>query len=141
MATGIAARTGWEDWGKLILRLAIGLLLILHGIAKLRNGIGWLSGPLGAFGLPTFVGYGVYIGEIVAPVLLIVGKWTRLAGLVIAFNMVAAVILARRDAIAKLNQGGGWDIELEVLFLVGGVVIFLLGSGRYAISRGAGKWD
>lgn len=141
MATSVAPRTGWEDWGKLVLRLAIGGLLLFHGIAKLKGGISWMAGPLGAFGLPAFIGYGVYIGEIVAPLLLIAGKWTRLAGLVIAFNMFAAVILARRDSIAKLNQGGGWDIELEMLFLLGGIVIFLLGSGRYALSKGVGRWD
>ena len=141
MGTSVAVRAGWEDWGKLLLRLTIGGLLLFHGVAKLQNGIGWMSGPLGAIGLPTFVGYGVYVGEIVAPLLMIVGKWTRLAGLVVAFNMLVAVLLARRDSIAKLNQGGGWDIELEMLFLLGGIAVFLLGSGRHAISKGAGKWD
>lgn len=141
MATSVAPRTGWEDWGKLLLRVMVGALLLFHGIAKLKGGIGWMAGPLGAFGLPTFIGYGVYIGEIVAPLLLIAGKWSRLAGLVVAFNMFAAIILARRDAIAKLNQGGGWDIELEMLFLLGGIAIFLLGSGKYALSKGVGRWD
>lgn len=94
MATSVAPRTGWEDWGKLVLRLAIGGLLLFHGIAKLKGGISWMAGPLGAFGLPAFIGYGVYIGEIVAPLLLIAGKWTRLAGLVIAFNMFAHALAA-----------------------------------------------
>ena len=141
MTAIVAARTGWEDWGKLLLRLTVGVLLILHGIAKLKGGVGWMAGPLGQFGLPAFIAYGAYVGEIVAPLLLIVGKWTRLAGLVIAFNMLTAIILVRRDSIAKLNQGGGWDIELEMLFLLGGIVIFLLGSGRYALAKGAGRWD
>lgn len=141
MATSVAARAGWEDSGKLLLRLTIGILFILHGIAKLKGGVGWMAGPLSQFGLPAFIAYGSYVGEIVAPLLLIVGKWTRLAGLVVAFQMLAAIILVRRDSIAKLNQGGGWDIELEMLFLLGGIVIFLLGSGRYAISKGVGRWD
>lgn len=142
MATSVVARTGWEDWGKLILRLTIGVLLLLHGIAKLKGGVGWMAGPLGEFGLPAFIAYGAYIGEIVAPVLLIAGQWSRLAGLVIAFNMLMAIILARRADIGTINpQGGGWAIELEMLFLLGGVAIFLLGSGRYAVSKGTGKWD
>jgi putative oxidoreductase len=141
MATSIAPRTGWEDWGKLLLRLTIGVLLIFHGIAKLKGGIGWMAGPLGAVGLPAFVGYGVYVGEVVAPLLLIAGKWSRLAGLVVAFNMLVAILLARRDDVAALNQGGGWAIELEMLFLLGGIVIFLLGSGKYALSKGVGRWD
>lgn len=141
MATTVAPRTGWEDYGKLLLRLTIGALLLFHGIAKLKGGIGWMAGPLGGVGLPAFVGYGVYVGEVVAPLLLVAGKWTRLAGLVVAFNMLAAILLARRADIASLNQGGGWAIELEMLFLLGGIAIFLLGSGRYALSKGEGRWD
>lgn len=141
MGTAAAITTRHEDTGKLILRLAIGGLLLFHGIAKLSNGIGWMDGMLGSYGLPAFIGYGVYVGEIVAPLLLLVGKFTRPAGLVLAFNMLVAVLLARRDSIAKLNQGGGWDIELEMLFLLGGVAIWFLGSGRYALSKGIGRWD
>jgi putative oxidoreductase len=130
-----------NDSGKLVLRLTIGVLLLLHGIAKLKGGIGWMAGPLGAFGLPAFFGYGAYIGEVVAPLLLIAGKWTRLAGLVVAINMLGAIILVQRDKVAALNQGGGWAIELEMLFLLGGVALFLLGAGRYSVSRGLGRWD
>jgi putative oxidoreductase len=130
-----------NDSGKLVLRLTIGVLLLLHGIAKLKGGIGWMAGPLGAFGLPAFVGYGAYIGEVVAPLMLIAGKWTRLAGLVVAINMLGAIILVQRDKVAALNQGGGWAIELEMLFLLGGIALFLLGAGRYSVSRGIGRWD
>lgn len=141
MATAASPRTDREDWGRLVLRLAVGVLLLLHGIAKVRNGIGWMGGALGAIGLPAFVGYGVYVGEVVAPLLLIAGKFTRIAGLVVAVNMLGAIIIALRDKIGSLNQGGGWAIEVEMLFLLGGVTIFLLGSGRYALSRGVGRWD
>jgi putative oxidoreductase len=136
-----AAATGRDDTGKLILRLAIAGLLLFHGVAKLTNGIGWMAGPLGALGLPAVLGYGVYVGEIVAPLLILVGKFTRPAGLVVAFNMLMAIVLARRDSIGKLNMGGGWDIELELLFMLGGVALWFLGSGRLALSRGEGRWD
>jgi putative oxidoreductase len=141
MANSIPVTTGHEDVGKLILRLAIGGLLLFHGIAKLSNGIGWMAGMLGGIGLPAFLGYGVYVGEVVAPLLIVAGKFTRPAGLIVAFNMLVATLLARRDSIAKLNQGGGWDIELEMLFLLGGAALWFLGSGRFALSRGVGRWD
>lgn len=141
MATAVTPRTGWDDWGRLLLRLTIGVLLLLHGIAKIKNGIGWMAGPLSGLGLPAFVGYGVYVGEVVAPLFLIAGKYARIAGLVIAFNMLNAIIIALRDKIFTLNQGGGWAIELELLFLFGGVAIFFLGSGKYSLSKGEGKWD
>lgn len=133
--------TRHDDIGKLLLRLSIGGLLLFHGIAKLSNGIGWMAGMLGGIGLPAFIGYGVYVGEVIAPVLLLAGKFSRPAGLVVGFNMLVAVLLARRDSIAKLNRGGGWDIEVEMLFLLGGLAIWFLGSGRFALSRGEGRWD
>lgn len=141
MATAVTTNTSRDDVGKLLLRLTISVLLLLHGIAKVKGGIGWMGGMLGGLGLPAFIGYGVYVGEVVAPLLAIAGKFTRLAGLVIAFNMFAAIVLALRDKVFSLNQGGGWAIELEVLFLLGGVMMFFFGSGRYAVSKGVGRWD
>lgn len=141
MATPVSPRASWEDWGKLLLRVTIGGLLLLHGISKLRNGIGWMAGPLSTLGLPAFVGYGVYVGEVVAPLFVIAGKFARLAGLVIAFSLLMAIIIVLRGKVFSLNQGGGWAIELEMLFLLGGVTIFLLGSGRYSLSKGQGRWD
>ena len=131
----------FSDWGKLLLRVGTAVLLLLHGIAKLKNGIAWMAGPLGNFGLPLWVGYGVFVGEIIAPLFLILGKFSRLAGLVVAFNLFMAIVLVRRGDIVKLNQGGGWAIELEVLFMVCGVCVFLLGSGKYSLSKGEGRWD
>ena len=137
----MAARAGWDDWGRLLLRLAVGGLLIVHGIAKLKNGIGWMAGPLSGLGLPAFVGYGVYVGEVIAPIFILLGKWARIAGLVVSFNMLAAIVIALRNRVFTLNTGGGWAIELELLFLLGGVTLFLLGSGKYSVSRGNGAWD
>jgi putative oxidoreductase len=137
----MAARAGWEDWGKLLLRLAVGGLLLFHGVAKMRNGVGWMAGPLSGLGLPAFVAYGAYVGEVIAPIFVILGKWARIAGLVVAFNMASAITIALRGKVFTLNQGGGWAIELELLFLLGGIIIFLLGSGKYSISKGAGAWD
>jgi putative oxidoreductase len=131
----------WEDIGKLILRLAIAGLLLLHGISKLKNGIGWMGPMLSANHLPAILGYGVFVAEIVAPVLLILGIFARLGGLVIAFNLMMAILLARRADIFTLNRGGGSNIEVELMFLFGGLAIFFLGSGRFSVRKGAARWD
>ena len=55
------------DLGLLILRIAVGGLMLQHGIAKL-NGVSNIKGMLFATGLPAFSAYGVYITEIVAPI-------------------------------------------------------------------------
>ena len=46
-----------EDLGKLILRLAVGGLLLFHGISKVIHGVAWMHGPLGALHLPSFIAY------------------------------------------------------------------------------------
>ena len=142
MATELKTRGSAEDWGKLLLRLTVASLLLLHGIFKVKNGVAWMAGPLSAVGLPFFVAYGVYVAEVVAPVFAIVGKFTRLAGLLIAFDMVMAILLVLRERMFTISpQGGGLAIELETFFLMGGLAIALLGSGRYALSGGRGRWD
>lgn len=123
------------DAGLLVLRLGLAAILLFHGIFKVTHGVAWIAGPLGRFGLPAFFAYGTYIAEIVAPVLLIAGLWTRLAALVIAFNMAMAILLARSDDVAKINpMGGGWAIELEVILLVAAVALALAGGGRFGVT-------
>ncbi len=131
-----------EDAGKFLLRVTIAGLLLLHGIAKLINGIDPLIGLIESKGVPGFVAYGVYVGEVIAPILVLVGFKTRIAALVMAFNMVVAIGLAHAKEIFKLEpQGGGWAIEGAGIYLFGSIAIALLGAGAYSISRGRGKWD
>jgi len=131
--TGPAPRA---DAGLLVLRFAIGGLLLLHGIYKITHGVGWIAGPLGGVGLPPWVAYGVYIGEVLAPVLLILGLWVRPAALVIVIDMFMAIFLARRADVGKINpMGGGLAIEVEMLFLLGALALALAGGGRFGLGR------
>jgi putative oxidoreductase len=131
-----------DDLGKLILRLAVGGLLIFHGISKIQHGIDWLPGMLAAKGLPDWVRFGVYIGEVVGPLLVIIGLFSRLGGFAIMVNMGMAIFLAKSGDIATLNpKSGGLAIELELLFLCGGLAILLLGSGRFGLRKGIGPLD
>ncbi len=62
-------RLSHDDAGKLLLRLAVGGLMLFHGIHKLIDGVDGISGMLAAQGLPGFIAYGVLVGEVVAPLL------------------------------------------------------------------------
>jgi putative oxidoreductase len=131
--SGPAPRT---DAGLLLLRLGLGALILFHGVYKLTHGIAWIAGPLGKVGLPAWLAYGVYVGEVLAPVLVILGLWARPVALVIAFDMFMAIFLARRGDVAKINPaGGGWAIELELMYFVAALTIALAGSGRYGLGR------
>jgi len=127
-----------NDTGILIIRLTVGLLLLPHGISKLINGFDWLSGSLTNVGLPAIIRYGVFIGEIVAPLLLVIGYRARIASLIVAFNMLMTIFLAKRDQLFVIR--GGWAIELNALFLLGALALFFTGGGKYCISTKS-KWD
>ncbi len=121
------------DTGRLVLRVVLGVLILLHGISKLHGPPDFIIGMLGKAGLPSVLVYGVYIGEILAPVLLIIGVWTRLGAVIVAVNMVVAVLLVHLPDLFHLGKQGGYALELQAMFLFTAVAIALLGAGRYSI--------
>lgn len=121
-----------ENGGKLLLRLTLGTLMLFHGYSKVRNGVGGIAGMLQSMGLPGWIAYGVYIGEVLAPILVIAGFYARLGGLIIAGNMVVAVALAHSKQLLDFAKTGGYALELQVFFLVCGLVVAMIGPGRYA---------
>lgn len=125
-----------EDFGRLLLRLAVGGLMLFHGVHKLIDGVDGISGMLAAQGLPTFIAYGVLVGEVVAPVLIVVGIFTRPAALVLAFTMVVAWLMVGVGKTGALDQTGAWAIENLVYFFIGGLAIAFLGAGRYSLAPG-----
>lgn len=130
-----------DDLGKFILRLAVGGLMLFHGVAKLQDGIGFVHGMVDQAGLPSFLAYGVYVAEVLVPVLLIAGVLVRASALVIMADMLGAVLMARRDAILQLGPGGGsWAIEVEAFFFLGALAIACLGAGRIGIQK-PGGWN
>ena len=128
-----------DDLGKLLLRLAVGGLMLFHGLHKLFDGVGGISNMLVAKGLPGFIAYGVLVGEVVAPCLLILGVLTRPAALVLAFTMVVAWLMVGTGKTFALDAVGAWAIESLVYFFVGALAIAFLGAGRYAIG-GNSAW-
>ncbi|MFO7788108.1 MAG: DoxX family protein [Halospina sp.] len=121
------------DLARLILRLALGFLVLLHGISKLLNGVGPIENLLAAHGLPVVMAWGVLIGEILAPAMLILGIHTRVAAVLVTINMVFALMLAHQHELLTLKANGGWALELPALFLVNALVILMLGPGRYRV--------
>jgi len=121
--------------GLLLLRLTSGFLLLLHGIAKIPKGVSGIQNTLIDAGWPGFIAYGVYIGEIIAPILIIIGWRTRIAAILYAINMLFAIFLVHSDDLFKLTKHGGWAIELLGLYLVAAIVLFFTGPGKYALSR------
>src|SRR6188768_571124 len=98
------------DLGRLLLRLTLGFCVLFHGIAKIQGGVEGIAHDLIALGLPGFIAYGVYVGEVL-----------------VAINMVFALGIAHRPDILKISQYGGWAIELQAMYLITAIALSLMG--------------
>ncbi len=123
-----------DDLSKLVLRLTLGILLLMHGIFKVQHGIGPIIGMVSSAGLPGFIAYGVYIGELIAPILLIIGLYSRLAAVAVIINMLVAITLAHSGQLGMLTANGGLRLEAQYFFLFTAVAVFLGGAGRFSMN-------
>ncbi len=143
-----AGRRGTQDMGLLLLRLALGVVFIAHGLQK---AFGWWGGEgLNGFktelveagyqnaGVLTYVGAGV---QIAAGVLLVLGLFTPVAAaaaLAFLINGSLADIDAQRRDGGLAILGSGSSEYLLVLIAVAAAII-LAGPGRYGFD-GARGW-
>lgn len=88
---------------------------------------------IASHGLPAFLAYGVLLGEVVAPVMAILGWQARVAGLLMVGNMLVAFLLVHTGQLFTLADTGGWALELQGMYLFGALAIVFLGSGRMAV--------
>ncbi len=124
-----------DHLGKLLLRLMLGGMMLFHGIDKALHGIGFLKGIMHVHGLPEALAYGVYVGEILAPIFIIIGWKSRVWAGVMVINMAMAIYLTQYSALLKLGEHGAWAVEVPMFYLLSALVVILLGSGKYAIIR------
>jgi putative oxidoreductase len=121
-------KKNFNDLALLILRVGFGGFMLTHGIPK----ISMLSNP-SDFGDPIGVGATIslilaLIGEVVAPIMLIIGFKTKWAAIPAAITMfVAAFIIHAKDDLATK--------EHALLFFITFVVIFLAGAGKYSVDK------
>lgn len=119
-------KNNFNNLALLILRFGFGGFLMTHGIPKLNM----LSNPAD-FGDPIGLGPTLslilaLVGEVVAPIFIIIGYKTKLASIPSALTMaVAAFIVHAKDDLATK--------EHALLFLIAFVAIFLCGAGKYSI--------
>jgi len=113
----------------------LGGLMLFHGIDKALHGIGFIKGLVSGQGLPEVLAYGVYVGEILAPLFLILGWKSRFWAGVVVFNMAVAIYLTHSKALLSLGAHGAWAVEVPMFYLLSALAIVFFGSGKYAIMR------
>ena len=130
-----------DDFGKLVLRAALAILVLFHGVSKLINGIDPIMGMVAKAGLPSGLAFMVYIGEVIAPLMILFGIWARLGAVIVAVNMIVAVALAHIPQFFTMSKTGGWALELQGFYFFTAVAVALLGAGSYSIGGRSGKFN
>lgn len=130
-----------HDTGILVLRLALGVLLLLHGLSKILNGVGFIQPALIANGLPGQLAYMAYVGEVLAPLALIFGVFTRLAAGFVVINMLFAVGLMHMSQLTDITQTGGWALELQAFYLFTALSLVFFGAGRFSLGGANGRFN
>ena len=120
----------------LILRLGLGINLMMHGIAKLKGGVGFVKSMLEAVHLPGALAYGAYIGEFVAPVMLILGVFTQLAAFIILGNCLVILICGFSRTLFKVTPYGGFEAEIVYLYIAIALSLLIVGGGDYVLVGG-----
>jgi putative oxidoreductase len=123
------------DLAKLLLRLTLGGLMLFHGVAKVMHGVGFIEGMVMAHGMPAFVAWGVFVGEIVAPLMLILGVQVRIAALLVVLNMVAAIWLVHLGDLLAIGEHGSYRLEVQAFYLLNAIALMLLGGGKYGLQK------
>lgn len=115
------------DWTFRVLTIGLGILMLFHGVDKILNGVDFITPLLEAYSIPyaEYLAYGIYIGEVIAPLLLISGYYIRVAGGVIVLNMLVAIFLVHQNEIFTLTEHGSWSLEIPMLYLVIGLALLL----------------
>jgi putative oxidoreductase len=126
------SRAGGTSTGLLVLRVAVGLLLLEHGVPKLvnpSNFIGTVSG-LGV-PLPEVAGWLQILGEVGLGSLVLLGLLTRIAGALQAIMMGLVWITVHLPK--GWTPSSGLDGETALLLAVLGVVLVFTGAGAWSM--------
>jgi putative oxidoreductase len=124
----------YARWGMLPLRLAVGLVFLMHGGQKLFVfGLAGTADIMGKLGLPLpAVCAGVVITvELLGGLAILLGAFTRLAGALLAFEMVVAILVARW-------HGGffaPYGYEFELTLLAACLTFALSGPGQVSLEE------
>ncbi|MGK3949617.1 DoxX family protein [Microbacterium sp. K2] len=131
--TNTTAPSAAASLGLLVLRVVVGAVFAAHGAQKIFEYT--IPGTIGSF-----AGMGVPMPEIAAPfvafveliggILLVLGLFTRLAGVLLAIDMVVALVLVHLSAGLWVGEGG---YEFVAVLGAAALALALTGAGRFSI--------
>ncbi|MBT5330459.1 MAG: DoxX family protein [Porticoccaceae bacterium] len=128
------------DTGILIIRVTFAVLILFHGWHKIVHGIDMPMARMESWGFPGFLMYFAYISEVVAPLLILLGLFSRLSALSIFVTMTVVIYIEFRTGLS-LDQFGAPNIEGQLFYWLISVGLFFTGAGGHRIANiGSRHW-
>ena len=125
------------DLALLILRVVLGIIMIYHGWPKLTDLGGTIEGMAG-MGVPAPAVAAIFatVAEVVGGLLMLLGAFTDIAGLMFAIDMLGAITFVHAKNGFSVAKGG---MEWPLLLAAAALAIALAGPGRYAVGSPAAR--
>ena len=119
---------GLHDAAQMGMRLAVGVIFIVHGFSKFGNPgfVGWIS----SMGIPAEMQIPIALAEFIPGILLLVGVLTRISASLISIVMLGAIFLVKGAS----NLTGEHGYELDLILLASCLVVIVAGPGRVSLS-------
>ena len=127
-----------KDFGIAILRMIVGLVFLVHGYQKLFvYGFGGVGASFAKMGIPSPAVFAIIVTlvEFLGGIALLLGLFTRWAALLLAINMLVAVVRVHLPSGFFLPRG----YEYALTLLCANIALILTGPGRPALDRMMGR--
>lgn len=121
-------RNSYYEWSMLVLRVALGVIFLAHGLQKI-SGFEGIIKFFAAIGLPAILAYVVTAIETVGGAFLILGLFTRVAAVGIVMIMLGAIFSL------KFSKGFLDGYEYDVSLLAISVALILSGSNMFSLGN------
>ena len=120
----------FSGWAILFLRVVVGIILVAHGLPKLKNLQKTVQGFEG-MGFKPGIFWGTLVGvlEFVGGIALMLGLFTQVIAVLVVIQFMVILLKVKRGA----PLVGGYEFDL--LILAAAVALATLGSGFVSLER------
>jgi len=123
--------------GIVLIRLAVGLIFLTHGILKYPDpNMGVIRHTRIGFPHPYFIAHFVGIFEIVCGFLVLLGLWTKASAVPLLIVITTAIASTRVPELVRANQGFWYkvgDARIDVAMFCSLVFLILVGGGAWSL--------
>ncbi len=127
----------YGEYAPLVLRLAVGVVFLAHGLGKFGN-LGGTAQLFGSMGMPAAGLMAALVAaiETFGGIALILGIGTRIAAVLLSVVMLVAIVMVKAKIGLIAPMGAPMPgAELDVALLAGCVALVLQGSGHLSLDR------